>query len=299
MAAVTGAIGAGLGAVSAVGGAIKGARGTPATGAVLPGKSKVQKGLEKDSLANYQAQMQLAQGQEQAMQSANQMRDPAIQAYLQQISGEAFNLTPQEQANIQGLRSALVSQGQADVQNFVDEGLVQATSGAAARGLRGQALGQTRGGVINKGTQQMGSIVNQANTLAAQQAMQMPYQRVQAQQGALQQGLTYGDNLRNQASANRQSLQSPYLLSQLQNDRLARAGQPAQPGGFWGGLTGGIAGAASGLGSAANMSGSLRDLGLMSAQSSGGGGGSSGGPSFDMPSFATPICWNPNTMSWE
>lgn len=294
MAAVTGAIGAGLGAVNAVGGAIKGARGTPATGAVLPGKSKMQKSLEKDSLANYQAQQQLVQGQEQAMQSANQLRDPAIQAYLQQISGEAFNLSPQEQANIEGLRSALVNQGRADIQNFVDEGLVQATSGAAARGLRGQALGQTRGGVISKGAQQIGSVVNQANALAAQQAMNLPFQRVAAQQQALQTGLTYGDTLRNQAAQNRQQLQSPYLLNQLQNDRLARAGQAAQPGGFWGGVTGGITGLSTGLGSAADISGSLRDLGLMSAQSSGGGGGSSGGGNFSVPTK-----WNPNTMSWE
>ncbi len=275
MAAVTSAVAAGVGAVSAVAGAVKGARGTPGISATqaLGKKSAMQKGLETDSLNSYREQQALAQSFEQGIAEADAMRDPAIQAYLQQINGTAFQATPQELAQIQTIRDAMVQQGTQGINQFVNEGLTQATSGAAARGLRGQALGALRGDVINNATNQVGGIQNAANLFAAQQAMSQPYQRVQAQQNALQQGLSYGDQMRLQAQQNRQQLQSPFLLSMEQAGRSQRTSTPGQPGGFWGGVTGAATGLSAGLGTASNTLGSLRDLGIMGGGSGGGSGG--------------------------
>lgn len=268
MAAVTSAVAAGVTAASSIGGAIKGARGTPGTQltqrTTLAPKTQQQRQLEQQSMQNFRRQQELATQAERGIGAADQMRDPAIQAYLQQISGEAFQATPQELQNIQNLRQAMVDLGTQDINRQLQQGITAATSGAAARGLRGQAMGQLRGQVAEGALQQTGNISNQANLFAAQQAISQPYQRVAAQQNALQQGLTYGDLLRQQAMQNRQALQSPFLLNQLQNERLAAstttASKPGEKGGFWGGVTGAVTGLGTGIGTAANIGKSFNDL---------------------------------------
>jgi hypothetical protein len=281
MGAVTGIITAGLGAANAIAGAVKSSK--QAKAAKLQAeerrragmKSPEQLQMEKQSLQNYQRQQQLATEQEASIGKVDAMRDPAIQAYLDQISGKAFQSTPEELANINNLRNAMVQMGMQDVNQFTEQGLTQATSGAAARGLRGQAMGALRGDVLQQAQRQVGGISNQANVFAAQQAIQNPYSRVAAQQGALQQGLTYGNNLRQQAMANRQALQSPFLLQQLQAERTAALNSAAPDtsgGGFFGGLTGGVAGLGAGIGTAANLGKSFQDLQGMGMF----GGGSSG-----------------------
>jgi hypothetical protein len=125
-------------------------------------------------------------------------------------------------------------------------------------------MGALRGDVLNEAQRQVGNISNQANLFAAQQAINNPFQRVQAQQQALNQGLTYGDELRNRAQQNRQALQSPFLMQQMQNERLATATRtsqtPGQKGGFWGGVTGALAGASTGLSTAANLQSAWNNL---------------------------------------
>lgn len=268
MAAVTSAVAAGVTAASAIGGAIKGARGTPSQSVTqkqsIGAKTDLQQNLERQSLQNFQRQQALAGQAEQQIGAADQLRDPAIQAYLQQISGEAFQATPQELQNIQNIRQAMVDLGTQDINRQLQQGITAATSGAAARGLRGQALGQLRGQVAEGALQQVGNISNQANLFAAQQAMSQPFQRVGAQQAALQQGLSYGDVLRQQAMQNRQMLQSPFLLQQEQQARLQQGtttqNTPGQPGGFWGGVTGAAAGLGTGLATGANLINSYNDL---------------------------------------
>jgi len=268
MAAVTSAVAAGVTAASAIGGAIKGARGTPGqrqtSQTQLAKKTPQQLQMEQASMDNFRRQQEMAGQFEQGIQGADQLRDPAIQAYLQQISGEAFQATPQELAQIQTVRDAMVNLGTQDINRFTQQGLTQATSGAAARGLRGQAMGSLRGQVLESANQQVGNIANNANLFAGQQAMNQPYQRVAAQQSALQQGLTYGDILRQQAQQNRQMLQNPILMQQLQNERLNTATRtqttPGEKGGVWGAITGGLTGAATGLQTAAGIGGSINNL---------------------------------------
>lgn len=301
MAAITGAIAAGVGAATAVAGAVKGARGTPAqtvtSQKTLAPKTAQQQQLEAQSLNNYNQQQGLADQYSGNIDQAQSLRDPAIQQYLNQINGTAFQATPQELAQIQTLRDAMVTQGTQGINQFVKDGLTSATSGAAARGLRGQALGALRGQVVNNATNQVAGVQNQANTFAAQQAIQQPYQRVAAQQNALTTGLTYADQMTQNAIANRQALQSPFLLGQDAAARLAggtsTSTTPRQGGGVADGILAGAAGLSTGLGQAANTLGSLRDLGALQQRSQPisnianayqGGLGQSNGYTLNMPS---------------
>jgi hypothetical protein len=269
-----GSLAVGAAAAGAIGGAIKGARGTPGQKQTdrtkLAAKTPQQLQQEEMSMQNFQQQNQLANQFERGIGAADQMRDPAIQAYLDQISGKAFQSTPEELANIANLRQAMVQMGTQDVNDFTQRGLTQATSGAAARGLRGQAMGALRGDVINEAQRQVGNISNQANVFAAQQAINNPFQRVQAQQQALNQGLTYGDELRNRAQQNRQQLQNPFLMQQMQNERMATATRtsqtPGQRGGFWGGVTGGLTGLSTGISTGADIGKSYNDINALIKQ---------------------------------
>jgi hypothetical protein len=300
MAAITSSV---VGGALMVGGAIKGAKGTKDKTVTqkntLTKKTNQQKQLEQQSQDAYNQQTQLANDYEQGIGAADAMRDPAIEQYLAQINGSAFQATPEEQQQIQNIRDAMVAQGTQGINQFVSEGLNTATSGAAARGLRGGALGSLRGDVIQNATNQVAGVNNQANLFQAQQQLSQPYSRVQAQQNALQQGLSYGDQMRQNAIANRQQLQSPFLMNQLQQERLATATNksttPGEKGGFWGGVTGALTGAQAGLGAGANISGGLRDLGLggggsfsQPLQYQGGLGQQGGGYSFNSPIINDP-----------
>ena len=271
--AIAGTVGAVSSGVKAAQAAFGGGRGDTTSNRVYtPPKSAQEMQLERDSMANYRRQQGLAGEMEQGIGAADQMRDPAIQAYMDQISGQAFQATPQELQQIQTLRDAMIQQGSQGINQFVDQGLDQATSGAAARGLRGQAMGELRGRVLEQGAQQMGALQNNANTFAAQQAINNPFQRVQAQQNALQQGLTYGDMLRQNAMQNRQQLQNPVLMQSLANQRMAGRGQdqytttPSQ--GLFGGLAAGVGGLAKGAQAGIDLYESGQKLGNMM-----GGGG--------------------------
>ena len=285
IAAVAGTVGAVSGGVKAAKSAFGGGRGdTTSQRTYMPQKSAQEMQLERDSMANYRRQQELAGQAEQNMQGADQMRDPAIQAYMDQISGEAFQATPQELQQIQTLRDAMIQQGSQGINQFVDQGLDQATSGAAARGLRGQAMGELRGRVLEQGAQQMGALQNSANTFAAQQAINNPFNRLQSQQGALQQGLTYGDMLRQNAMNNRQQLQNPVLMQSLANQRMAGRGvdeyttTPSQ--GLFGGLAAGVGGLATGAKAGIDLFESGQKLGDMWGGNSTGNTQNNGGGNY-------------------
>lgn len=268
-------VGAGAGAL---GGAIKGAKGTPEqiqnqTTNIAPAGAQEQ-ALQQQSLQNYTQANQLATGYEGAQANAQGFQDQARQAGQNILSGQAMNLTPQELQQIQDLRSAMINQGQVDINAQMKQGIGNAQSDAANRGLRGQAMGALQGQVMQAGTQAMGNLSGQANTQMAQAAMALPYQRIGAQQGLISQGMSLGDQMRQQAIQNRMALQNPALMASLQNERIAGASRqqstPASGGGWLDAATGFLGGGLSGAQAGANVYGAMNNL----SGSSGGGGGS-------------------------
>ncbi len=271
-----GIIGGGA-ALSGIGGAVKGAKGTPeqvqtstqSTSFAGPGAKEQQ--LQSEALKNYFRNQDLANATEQRLGGLEGLQGQAQDVYGSVLSGQAFGLTPQEQASIQASRDALVQQGTEGVNRVLDERLQQVLNqGAGARGLRGQALGALQGQVLKAGANSLTDIQNQANIQAAQAAQNIPLARIQAQQGFASQGLSYADQLRQQAIQNREALANPALLQALQRERMAagtttnRQVTPGQKGGFGQALLGGLGGAISGATSGANLYGGIQNIGLRS-----------------------------------
>lgn len=233
-------------------------------------KSDAQTGLEQNSLDQYQKQLALINQQEQQLSQYDPLTQGALKGTQDVLSGQAFNLTPQEQQQIQNLRQALIDQGQFDLNYQTDQGVAKATSGAAGRGLRGQALGQVRGQVVNEGQRLGAGIINNANTIAAQQAISTPLSRIQAQSPFLQQGLTLQQQLQQQAIQNRSQAQNPYLLQMMQQERLAHGrtvttgngAQQLQIPGMNAGqqVLGAVGGVAGGIQAGTNLYNSLNNL---------------------------------------
>lgn len=256
------AIGIGAGA-SALGGVISGVKGkgasktnsTSTQQTVFDPATGREKQMQDQSYQQYLKQLQLADMQQQAAAETDPLRQAALQQQIQVLSGEAFSgPNEQELQQINQLRQAMIGQGQSDIQRFIDDNMRSTVSSAAGRGLRGQALGELQGRVLESGNEQYGNLVNQANLTAAQQAIAMPQQRLAAQSQAAGQGLNFAQQMQQQALANRQQTQNPYLLQQLMNERLqggvttqtGNSVTPGQGGGLMGGIIGGLGGAAQG-----------------------------------------------------
>lgn len=284
----------GLGAAGALAGAIDGATDDPdkvvnneststATNQTTFGpKSGELRQAQQNSIKNYLEQQALAGKFESSMAGAGGIQDAARQQYLSQLSGNAFQATPQELQNIQMLRDAQVANAQAEVGSMLDERFKGVADSAGMRGVRGQALGELYGQQAKIGADQLGAAIRQANTQAAQMAIDNPMKRAQLQQGLVQQGSSFQDLMNQQAQQNRQALQDPALLKYLQQEYIQGGKQtttntskgkqvtPGQEGSFLGGVTGAIGGASGGLnlmGGAANALGQIRnyDAGTPSA----------------------------------
>jgi hypothetical protein len=94
----------------------------------------------------------------------------------------------------------------------------------------------------------MGNLVQQANLVAAQQAQQAPLQRIGIQGGLANQNANFMEQLRQQAIANRQALQNPVLMNNLQQERMAAAGVTQTNPASFGDVAGGaLAGAGAGI----------------------------------------------------
>ncbi len=258
------------GATGAIGGLVGGLSGTPdqvtntnqTSSTTLANKSNQQRQLEANSYQQYLKQLEAVNLQQQAATETDPFRQAALQQQLQLLNGQGFAPTAQEQQQIQAIRDAQIGQGTADINRYTDESLRKVVSGAAGRGLRGQALGQLQGDVIDTGAQQLGNLVNQANLTAAQNAINLPQNRLTMQNQAAQSGLTYAQQLQQQALNNRTTVQNPYLLTQLQNERLQtgttnQVGSNVTPG-QKGSIMGGILGAAGGALSGATTGGLLQ-----------------------------------------
>lgn len=266
---------------SGAAGAAKGAKGTPekkqynTSQTTFDEATPEQQQLQSQSIQNYLRQQQLAQQQESGIEELNPLRQQALQASQDIIGGGAFNLSPDEQMRIMAQRQALIDQSATGINRNLQEQTQQLQAGAGIRNLRGQAAAELQGNALRASNQSLTDVTNQANSLAAQQALALPQARIQAQSPFIQQGLTLRDQLLQQAQANRSALQNPVMLQLLQQQRLASGTTrstetlPGQKGGFGQALLGGIGGAFSGLGAGVNLAGGLQSLGYF-------GGGSPG-----------------------
>lgn len=246
----------GLG-VGALGGAISGAmksKGPNIQSAYMPAGPEEQR-LQQQALQQYMQQLQQTQQFEQGIGALDPLRQQAISGYGDILSGQAMQATPQELQQIEQLRQAQIGLGTQDINRLLGEATGQTNQMAGVRGLRGQALAELQGRNVDTAGREIGNVVNNAGVMAAQQVMDNPYRRIAAQQPALQQGLTYQDQLRQQAINNRQLAANPGMLNYFQQGRATQQVQPSQGGGFMGGLSGAISGAGAGIGFGSALSG--------------------------------------------
>jgi hypothetical protein len=251
-----------------VGGAAKGAKGTPDqvtnNKTTIAGPGQAEQDLQAQSLHQYSQAQNLANQYESQLGSAQSLQDQARQAASRVLGGEAFNITPQEQAQIEAIRQATVQAGTGDIQDFLNRQMSGVVASGGGRGLRGQALGSLQGQVIDTGARQLGNLASQAQLTAAQQAFQAPYQRLGAQSPYIQGGMSFADQMRQQAQQNRNLLQSPWMLQAYQRERMAQPTTqgviPGQPGGLGNAIIGGLGGAASGANIGINYGTGLKKL---------------------------------------
>ncbi len=239
---------------------------------ILADKSPLQQQLEQGSLQNYQ-QQQLIQNQiEQNMNQAQGLQNQGQQTLSGILSGEAFGPTAQEQQMVDATRNADLAIGQSQIDGFLNDRLNQLQADAASRGVRGQAYSQLQGQALGNAANLLQQRVLDANKNAANQQMQMTQNRVGLQGQIGTNSADFANVLQQRAFQNRQALQNPMLLQQLQNERLATATTK----GFAGGSAAPIntfqaqampqgpspvAGAMAGAGSAINMMSGMKGLG--------------------------------------
>lgn len=252
-----------------------------------------QQALQQQSLQNYLQQMAMSDQYDQGVNSAQGYQDQARQAAMGIMNGSGFAATPQEQQLIEQQRQASVGQSTADVNKMLDQRLASISGSASARGVRGQALSQLQGDAMRGSADQLGAASRQASATAAQQQLQMPYQRMAAQSPYLQGGMSMADQMRVQAQQNRMMAQNPYLLTQYQNERMAtgtqtnqgtshvdtRSNTPGESGSFGRGVLGGLTGSMAGwsAGSGGGYSGYGSSDTTKKKDSNGSSGGSGGG----------------------
>jgi len=243
----------GVGAAGALGGAISGAQGrTQTSTSNIPEAGPQERQLQQDAIAQYLQQRRLIDEQQAGLSQLDPFRTQALQGLQGIASGQAFQATPEELANINALRQAQIQLGTQDFSQQFQDLANRTNASAGIRGLRGQALGELQGQNLRTMGSQIGNIVNTAGVQAAQSAIENPYRRVAAQMPALQTGLTYQDELRQRAIQNRQLASNPALLGYFQQGRMANQSttQRIPGGGIAGAIGGGVAGFGGGFNNA-------------------------------------------------
>lgn len=216
--------------------------------------SAQERDLQQKSFESYLQQLALAQQGEAGIQGGQGIQTNARDLMQGILTGSSFGLTPEETQQIHATRQAQIDLGQQDVNKYLENAMRGVNQSAAERGVRGQALSELQGRAVQSGAEQMGRLVGQANLTAAQQAQQMPYQRLGIQGGLANQNANFMENLRQQAIANRQALQSPVLMQSLLNERLGSASETSTSPGSFGSVIGGALG---GAGAGASLYGAL------------------------------------------
>jgi hypothetical protein len=190
---------------------------------ILAPKEQRQLQLEQQSFDNYQQQNSLAQQQQIDAMDARGYSNTSRNTLEGIQSGEAFALTPEEQQRIDQQRNAAVAYGSNEINTFLNDRLNSLQADAATRGIRGQGYTQLQTGAVNNAANMLQQRVLAANQNAAQTALQMPGQRVATQGQVAGAGLDYAGMLQERAFQNRNVLQNPILLQQMQNERLNTA----------------------------------------------------------------------------
>lgn len=251
--------------LGAAAGAYQGAQGTPdqhtsgTSQTTFAPASQTEAQLQEQSLQNYLQQVAMAGQYEQGIGSAQGLQDQSQQNIMALLNGSALQATPQEQANIQALRQGMIDQGSADVNRMLDERMKGLNASAADRGVRGQAQSQLQTGALRAGAEQMGNFTRQANNTAAQEMINAPYRRTQAQSPFMAQGMNFADQMRLQAQQNRMNAQNPYLLQLLNRERMMGGTTTntgtnyGQQGNWADAVMGGMGGAAAGQSFQQNM----------------------------------------------
>lgn len=251
------AIGIGTAAAGALGGAISGSKKTPGTvmqnayGAVGDQERKMQ----QQAMQQYLRSIGLMNEQDQAISELSPLRQQSLQGIQGLLSGQAMQATPEELQQIEQLRQAQIQLGTQDINRLLGEATGQTAASAGVRGLRGQALAELQGRNVQAAGQQIGNVVNQAGVMAAQQVMDNPYRRIAAQSPFLQQGLTYQDQLRQNAAQNRTLASNPGLLQYFQQGRQQVGTTPSSGGGLGGAIGGFLSGGAAGAGLGSQLGG--------------------------------------------
>lgn len=177
--------------------------------------------LQAQAVQQYNQQLGLTDQEQQAAQNTGAFTDAASAQQLGVVNGQGFDLTPDEQARITAQRQAAIQAGNTDIQTNLQNNIGAVQQSAGVRGLRGQAVGQLAGTAVSGADKDYANLVNQANLTAAQQAVTLPQQRLQIQNQAAQAGLTFAEQLRQNAINNRQSAANPAILTNMTNQRLA------------------------------------------------------------------------------
>ena len=235
---------------------------------ILEGKGRTQQRLEQASLSNFQRQQQLAAFQEAGLKGLGGIQQQGRDVLGDIAGGQAFALSPEEQARIDQLRGANIAAGTGAVNELLNQRLAEVQAQAAARGVRGQALSQLQTGAVAEGARSLERQTLEANRIAAEQALALPGQRVGIQAGVGQGLATIQQQAQQQAIENRQLLQNPALLQQLQQERLA-TGRQRTTGTSTTQQTGTISGSETGGGVAALLAARAQAPGQSASTSSG------------------------------
>lgn len=277
MAAATAAVVGGVAAAGAVGGAIKGAMGTPSK--TTRGKSWLEvsdatpeeQRLQSEAIDQYFNSLKDIDSQQASLGRFQQLQGGALNQIQNLFNGQAFQASPEELALIEQQKQQAINSGSQDINRILGEQTGMTNDNAALRGLRGQALAQLHGQNTQQAADQIGRLVNTATAQSLQAQREAPLQRIQAQSPFLQQGMTLAEDLRQRAIQNRQLASNPAILQQLTNQRFQLGTQhqenftPGQKGGFWGGLAGGLSGAAGGLSAGAGAVNAWNSMDLSSS----------------------------------
>ncbi len=183
-------------------------------------RSQPEQELLDSSISNYKRQQDLV-GQQEAGIAAREGLQTSARGGLQSIiGGEAFDLSPSEQARIDRLRGADIAASSDAVNNLLNERLAMTSADAARRGIRGQAFTQLQGDAIAEAARNLNTATLDANRNASNLAVTLPGQRAGVQAQTAGQFADFGDQLQQQAIQNRQSLQDPIALQQMLDERL-------------------------------------------------------------------------------
>lgn len=183
-------------------------------------RTGVENELLNASINNFNQQQNLASDFESGIRDREGLQSGARDSLGGILSGDAFNVSQGEQARIDALTGAQLSQGESRVNRILDERLGQLNADAAQRGVRGQAFSQLQTGLVSEAADQLTEQQLAANVTGANLALELPGNRVGLQAQTAGGLAAFGDDAKQQAIQNREGLQNINALNQIRDERL-------------------------------------------------------------------------------